>query len=210
MILSGNKLSKSFNGTDVLDDVSVSVSGAATVCLLGTSGNGKTTLMNIMAGMLEPDHGYVTIDQKPVSDWNEYRSRVVGYLPCGNSLIESLTVRENLSFAVRGDKKKTDQIDNILTALGILSTAEKYPRQLSSGEYKRACFARVIALDTPFLFLDEPTSNLDSESADAIFQIIRKLNGRKGILIATHDSRFVTDDIMRPKQIRIKNGKLFS
>lgn len=199
MVISVDNICKTFGTHKVLTDVSFDIddSRGEYVYLHGDSGSGKTTLLNIIAGMFNPDMGNVYLDGKDISTIKNYRNKFISYVPCGNCLIESLTVRENI-LLVAGDQS-TDYLFDTLDRLHVTDTQDSYPRKLSSGEYKRVCLARSIVANTPFLLLDEPTSNLDRDSADIIVSIISELKKTKGIILATHDDR-----LMRGREICIE------
>ncbi len=184
MRLDIEKIIKEYNNKKILDNTYFSLEQGEKVCVKGKSGTGKTTLLNICAGMLKPDSGRICVDGKDINYISDLRKKLIAFVPCSDVLLDSLTVRENISLV---SKRECSQI---LDDLGIGYTAEMYPYKLSTGEYKRALLARAIAQDTPFLILDEPTSNLDDESAE---KIIGKLNSLKdkGILIASHDNRLM-------------------
>ena len=184
------KICKNFRDRAVINDVSLTLDRGDYICLKGPSGSGKTTLLNIIADMLTPDSGFVTLDRVPVASIIGYRQHYIGYLPCGNCLLDSLTVAENIMFASGCTRQ---QAEELLEQFKILGIADGYPREISSGEYKRVCFARVLAMNTPYLLLDEPTSNLDEESAAIIIDAISKSD--KGIIVSTHDPRLMRGKI---------------
>lgn len=149
------------------------------------------------------------------------RNSKIGYLNYGNCLLENLTVYDNILYPVllkgrsvknkqfRTKKKReiseehTDgsrcenkEVLSILDRLDIAAIKELYPWQISSGEYRRVCFGRILALNTSILILDEPTSNLDEKSATIIANIISEQKERKGIIVATHDKMLMTGKII--------------
>ena len=104
-------------------------------------------------------------------------------------MIESLTIIENINL-VSGISE--EEASRLLSKLKVSSSVYYlYPREISTGEYKRVCFARALAMFTPFYLLDEPTSNLDEESAKILIKEITELSKKKGVIIATHDSRLL-------------------
>ena len=180
----------------VLQGVSFDCSEGDYICISGDSGCGKTTLLNIITGLLKPDFGEVLLDNKPIGDTSLARNIYFGYLPCGASMIDSLTVYENIELAANLYRKSNFDINGLLERVRIRDISGAKPYEISSGEYKRALFARVIALDTPFLILDEPTSNLDKDSASIIKDIISEASESKGIIISTHDPDLKTGRII--------------
>jgi len=193
MKLEVENINKAFRSSNIISDMSFSINDNEYLCIVGDSGCGKTTLLNIITGMLKPDSGIIKIDDIRVAKrrWSKIRNTTIGYLPCGNSLIESLTIYDNIKCAAKLYNKSDYDISALLKELKIDGITKAHPSEISSGEYKRACFARVLSLDTNFLVLDEPTSNLDSNSAGLIINILNKLSSKKGIIIATHDNRLI-------------------
>lgn len=190
MNLEINNITKKFKDKTIIENLSFHLNQDDDfyIYLKGASGSGKTTLLNIIGNMLNADAGDIKIDSKPISELKDYRTNYVTYLPCGNSLLESLTILENIQYASNCTSSKAYEL---LNKLKLDDIENSYPREISSGEYKRVCFARALAMNTPFYLLDEPTSNLDEKSAEIIVEIINDLAKEKGIIIATHDSRLM-------------------
>ena len=183
------KVSKSFKKKTIIKDLSFDIDDTGLVCLKGESGSGKTTVLNLISGLLKIDEGSIFIDGKEIKDIKNLRKDFITYLPCGNSLIESLTIIENINL-VSGISE--EEASRLLSKLKVSSSVYYlYPREISTGEYKRVCFARALAMNTPFYLLDEPTSNLDEESAKILIKEINELSKKKGVIIATHDTRLL-------------------
>ena len=170
-------IAKSYEPVILIDDISFSLDVGDYAYIKGASGTGKTTLLNILSGFTKPDKGNVFIDFDDTA-----------YMPCGNCLFESLTIKENIEL--------TDFNIDLIKKLKIEHILDLYPRQISSGEYKRALLAEILGLKKTCLLLDEPTSNLDSESANIIIDIINDIRKDKIIVVATHDER-----LMKGKEI---------
>ncbi|MDR0882617.1 MAG: ABC transporter ATP-binding protein [Candidatus Adiutrix sp.] len=166
------------------------------VCLLGRSGSGKTTLLNMMAGLLTPDHGEVLIDGVNLFAMNDrertkWRNEKIGYVPQGQSLLGNLTAVDNVRLpfhlqprAGASLKKAAD----LLTDLGVAHLANSYPASLSGGELRRVALARALMNSPELLIADEPTSDLDLETAREIMALMSLLNDRGvTLLVATHD-----------------------
>ena len=189
MEINVKKIIKIFNKKEILKDLSFDLPSHGLICLKGESGSGKTTVLNIISGLLKPDEGTVFVDKKDIKTIKNLRKDYITYLPCGNSLLESLSIIDNIKL-VSGVSE--EEAIKLLSELKISSRVFLlYPREISTGEYKRVCFARTLAMDTPFFLLDEPTSNLDEESANILIKQIMKLSKKKGVIIATHDSRLL-------------------
>lgn len=200
MLLEADKISKTyFDGRLGLNECSFSVNQGEYVCIVGKSGCGKTTLLNIITGMLAPEAGNVYLDGENIykdlkqSKRTTLRNDKIGYLNYGNYLIENLTVYDNILYPLllNGRKCEPNDIHTILDELEIGNIKTSYPRQISAGEYRRAGLARILALDTKILVLDEPTSNLDDKSGEIILNIISRIKKQKNIIVATHDERLM-------------------
>lgn len=194
MTLDANNISKSF-GKNGLLPVNISVSDNRFVCVTGESGCGKTTLLNILSGMLKPDSGNVRLDGKDIYSMTEkertlLRNGAIGYMAQGNSLIPELTVWQNIVCQIEIYNRKYDkkQVLELMKKLGIDNVADSYPSDISGGEYRRALLARVITSDAKLLLVDEPTSNLDEKSAYIVREILyEQYKKGKGLLVVTHD-----------------------
>lgn len=196
-------VSKEFGSRTVLNNTNLSLTEGEHVILMGTSGKGKTTILNLIAGLTEPTSGEVFLNDMDISAVKDLRSDIISYMPCGDTLIESLTVYENLLLVHHSlffDKKRKmseciARINKVLEMLKITDIAKSYPCELSSGEYKRVCFARAITQRTPFMLFDEPTSNLDDVSANIIINAFNSdMFDDVGYIIATHDQRLIGKD----------------
>ena len=209
MILEAHNISKTF-GQNGLSPVNISVSDGQFICVTGESGCGKTTLLNVLSGMLRPNSGHVKIDGKNIyENMSEHertllRNGTVGYMAQGNSLIPELTVWHNITCPLELYNKKYDkkQILELTEKLGIDNVLDSYPSDISGGEYRRALLSRVIMSDAKLLLVDEPTSNLDEKSAHMVREILyEEYKKGKGLLIVTHDR-----DILEYKPEVIKIG----
>ena len=209
MILEAHNISKTF-GQNGLSPVNISVSDGQFICVTGESGCGKTTLFNVLSGMLRPNSGHVKIDGKNIyENMSEHertllRNGTVGYMAQGNSLIPELTVWHNITCPLELYNKKYDkkQILELTEKLGIDNVLDSYPSDISGGEYRRALLSRVIMSDAKLLLVDEPTSNLDEKSAHIVREILyEEYKKGKGLLIVTHDR-----DILEYKPEVIKIG----
>lgn len=191
-------LHKSFHNQAVLKGTSLSISTGEIVALVGRSGNGKTVLLKIVAGLLKPDSGRVVIDREDIFGLkgralSKARSRL-GFLFQGGALFESMTVFDNVAFPLRekthmgeGDirQKVLYELDNV----GLADAKDKYPAQLSGGMRKRAAVARELVSRPEIMLFDEPTTGLDPISCHAILKLIQDLHKRLNFtgIIATHE-----------------------
>lgn len=189
-------ITKIYNGVSVLNKSAEFTPETPIICIKGESGAGKTTLLSIMAGLDKPDGGEIFINGLKVEKPKDFAR--INYTPCDGGLFDALTVKDNIIFGT-GLKENADIKEEIPTVLGkldILKTCDKYPSELSSGEYKRVQIAKMAFnfgnADT--YLIDEPTSNLDKETARMVRDFIRELSEMdktKLFVIATHDEKLL-------------------
>jgi len=167
---------------------------------MGPSGSGKTTLLNLIAGIDKPTSGTIVIAGTDISELNEtelavWRSRNIGFIFQFYNLIPVLTALENVELPlILSPLSKRERRAHAETALEIVGLAERmdhYPRQLSGGQEQRVAIARAIATDPAIIVADEPTGDLDKNSAEEVLNLIERLNRElsKTILMVTHDPR---------------------
>jgi len=184
----------------VLSNLSLVVTEGDFVALMGPSGSGKTTLLNMIAGIDRPDSGKVTVAGTDLgslgeSDLAKWRARHVGFIFQFYNLLPVLTAFENveLPLLLTGLSKK-DRREHVASALELVGLKERmdhYPRQLSGGQEQRVAIARAIVTDPTILVADEPTGDLDKQSATEILDLLTQLNreDHKTIVMVTHDPR---------------------
>lgn len=198
MILRAENISMKFTGGGLHDFSFKSVQGGITV-ISGESGIGKTTLLNIITGMLHPDRGRVYADEKEIFNDMTKTERIklagskIGYMMQGASLIPSLSVEENLTLPMRiaGGTYKKPELDEILGILKIEKLRCSYPGRLSGGEYRRVLLAGVLLQKPEIIVADEPTSNLDRTAAETVRSILCDyITPQTSAVIATHDEKF--------------------
>jgi phospholipid/cholesterol/gamma-HCH transport system ATP-binding protein len=193
-------VSRSFNGRDVLDDVSFDVAHGEALCLLGRSGMGKSVTLKLIIGILKPDSGAIRVEDQNIVDMDEDRlSRVrsqIGFLFQSGALFDSLTLHENLAFPLKRlrEKKPDKEIDAIvqqnLDDVGLGKDGAKMPSELSGGMRKRAGLARALMLRPRILLVDEPVSGLDRVTAAEIDDLLLRVRKRDNttMVIVTHDT----------------------
>ncbi len=216
-IISAQNISKSFNNDIwVLDNVSLDVQKGDFVSIVGASGSGKSTLLTILGGMDLPTKGKVFIDGEDITILKEsrlaqLRRTKIGFVFQFFNLAPYLTVEENiiLPAVLNGEKKKSyaERLDFLLDYLGISAYRQKMPSKLSGGEQQRVAIARGLIFEPKVIFLDEPTGNLDSKSAQNIMELLSKINKDMGttILQVTHSNK---NSEYGNKIIQIKDGKI--
>ena len=185
-------IAKRFGATEVLRDIDLQVQRGELVCLLGPSGCGKTTLLRILAGLVAPDRGRVSIRGKDVTRTPPYARRI-GLVFQNYALFPHMTVRDNVAFGLdaRGVREPDtgQRIARALELLRLSGLERRYPRQLSGGQQQRVALARALVLNPDVLLLDEPLSNLDARLRQEVRDEIRGLQQSLGIttVFVTHD-----------------------
>ena len=181
-----------------LDDVSIEIAGGDFVALMGPSGSGKTTLLNMIAAIDRPTKGELLVLGENVFKFNDaqsarWRNTHVGYVFQTFNLIPVLTAFENVEMPLLLTKLNAkERRDHVMTALKLVGLEERVhhlPKQLSGGQEQRVAIARAIVSDPTLLLADEPTGDLDSQSATDILEILKRLNEdfHKTIVMVTHD-----------------------
>jgi putative ABC transport system ATP-binding protein len=181
-----------------LDDVSIEIAGGDFVALMGPSGSGKTTLLNMIAAIDRPTHGELLVLGENIFRLNDgqsahWRNTHVGYVFQTFNLIPVLTAFENVEMPLLLTKLNAKQRrDHVMTALKLVGLEERVhhlPKQLSGGQEQRVAIARAIVSDPTLLLADEPTGDLDSQSATDILEILKRLNEdfHKTVVMVTHD-----------------------
>lgn len=173
--------------------ISFSIEQGEFVVILGPSGAGKTTVMNIIGGMDLPTAGSVKIDDKEITsrsdkELTKYRRDDVGFIFQSYNLIPNLTALENVELAVHINKDARDSIDT-LAMVGVADRAGNFPAQLSGGEQQRVAIARAIAKNPKLLLCDEPTGALDTETGTQVLRVLRDSSDISGmtVLVITHN-----------------------
>jgi phospholipid/cholesterol/gamma-HCH transport system ATP-binding protein len=192
-----DRVSFSYGIQQVLKGVSFSIPFNERVAILGGSGDGKTTLLKLIVGLLKPDSGRIVIDGKDITDKNEDDLREVrtkfSIVFQEGALFDSLNVKENIAFGLREYSKMTEEeidkkVRGLLGEVGLEHAIELMPEELSGGMLRRVAIMRSLAAFDPKMFLyDEATTGLDPVNADIICKLIVDLTqGGKGFIIVTH------------------------
>ncbi len=200
----------------VLRDVSFSLQAGDTCAIVGPSGSGKTTLLGLCAGLDQPSEGEVELAGRRLSALNEderaaVRNEAVGFVFQNFQLIPTLTAQENVlvPLELRGGRSQPDLARDLLQRVGLGHRLGHYPAQLSGGEQQRVALARAFINQPRVLFCDEPTGNLDGDTAHAMVELIFSLNREKGttLVLVTHDLELAR---MTQRILRLKGGQLMS
>jgi putative ABC transport system ATP-binding protein len=183
-----------------LDDVTIRIPGGRFVAIMGPSGSGKTTMLNLVAGIDHPTSGRVAVGGEEITRMKEaelarWRARHIGLVFQFYNLIPVLTAFENVELPLLlTPLKKADRrshVETALRAVGLADRMDHYPRQLSGGQEQRVAIARAIVTDPTIVLADEPTGDLDAQSAEEILALLTELNRHfhKTIVMVTHDAR---------------------
>ena len=197
-------LSKSFfvdnNKIDVLDNINISIKRGDLIALSGGSGAGKSTLLQILASLDAPSAGLIKYDDKLItsfnnSDLSNIRLNNFGFVYQFHHLLEDLTVIENILIPLEISNKSIDKskVIEIVNEVGLSNRINHHPWKLSGGEKQRVAIARALINKPNFIFLDEPTGNLDEDNAEIIQNLLLDISRRYKIALitATHDSNFI-------------------
>ncbi|WP_116084657.1 ABC transporter ATP-binding protein [Tropicimonas sp. IMCC34011] len=196
MTLDIASISKSYEGTPVLRDVSLTIADGEFVALLGPSGSGKTTLLNVISGLVTPDEGRLTLDGTDITA-TPAGERRFGMVFQSYALFRHMTVAQNVAFGLRvrtgrdrtSRKSRDARVEELLALIEMESFGDRYPAQLSGGQQQRVAMARALAIDPRLLLLDEPFSALDAQVRQSLRGSVRELQQRVGIasILVTHD-----------------------
>ena len=200
----------------VLHEVSFAIEAGATCAIVGPSGSGKTTLLGLCAGLDQPSQGVVSLDGREIGGLTEdqralVRNESVGFVFQNFQLIPTLTALENVlvPLELRGNGNPSGEAVELLQRVGLGDRLDHYPAQLSGGEQQRVGLARAFINRPRILFCDEPTGNLDGDTAQVMVDLVFGLNRERGttLVLVTHDL-----ELARRTQriIRLRNGAVLS
>ncbi len=192
-----------------LNKASFEIEKGELVCILGASGAGKTTTLNILGGMDTATSGELIVDNKNITKLKgrqiiEYRRNDIGFVFQFYNLIQNLTAKENVEIAVQLCKNYLEP-DKILNKVGLKKRKDNFPSQLSGGEQQRVAIARAIAKNPKLLLCDEPTGALDYQTGKQILRLLEYTSRKENmtVIIVTHNTAIAP---MADKIIRLKNG----
>ena len=199
-----------------VDSVDLEIDQGELIVIVGRSGTGKTTFLNLAAGLVRPTRGSVVVDGQDLStmadrEISSLRSQKIGFVFQFPSLLPSLTIRENVRLPSifangAGHKATSERAQELLGTLGLESKLDVYPRQLSAGEQKRVVIARSLFNEPRLILADEPTSDLDNHTEQEVMDILRRINSQ-GVtfLIVTHSLDLIA---FATRAFEMDNGKL--
>ena len=194
-----------------LDEVGFAVDKGEFVVIVGPSGTGKTTILNILGGMDTASSGEIYVDNEPVSSFDEkaltaYRRDDVGFVFQFYNLVGNLTALENVELALQLSKNP-QSAKSVLQEVGLSNRLDNFPAQLSGGEQQRVAIARALAKAPKLLLCDEPTGALDYITGKSILKLLQDTCREKNVttLVITHNLAIAP---MADKVIKVKNGKI--
>lgn len=192
-----------------VDEISFSIEKGEFVVIVGPSGAGKTTILNILGGMDSVSGGSVTVDGEDIAAYNNrnltrYRRDDIGFVFQFYNLVQNLTAKENVELAVEICKDPVDPMV-VLKEVGLEDRADNFPAQLSGGEQQRVSIARALAKNPKLLLCDEPTGALDYQTGKQILKLLQDTCRKKGmtVILITHNSAITP---MADHIIEIRSG----
>ena len=196
-----------------LDDISFSIEKGEFVVVLGASGAGKTTILNILGGMDTASKGQILVDGNLVSEYNdkelcEYRRNDIGFVFQFYNLVQNLTAKENVELALQICKDPLES-EYVLDLVGLKARMNNFPSQLSGGEQQRVAIARAVAKNPKLLLCDEPTGALDYVTGKQVLKVLQNMCYEQNmtVVMITHNSALAD---MGQKIIRVRSGKIES
>lgn len=197
-----------------LKDASIEIDRGEIVCLAGPSGSGKSTLLNLLGGVDKPTSGMIRINEDDLTKMSEdelsdFRLKNVGLVFQFFNLIPTLTARENVEFPLilsnMPKEERNARVLELLELVGLGHRVDHKPEELSGGEQQRVAIARALANNPAIIIADEPTGDLDSDTASAFMDLVEDLNKNQGqtFIISSHDSMVIK---RVPKVYRIRDG----
>lgn len=208
-------VTKKFGQIVALEDVSFEVEEGEFVFIMGPSGAGKTTLLRLLLREYLPDSGEIFFDKVDITKLSEKEipalRQKIGVVFQDFKVLGERTVRENVEVALAVTKVPQSEwkarVDTIFALVGLGERAEMFPSQLSGGELQRVSLARALVVNPKLIMADEPTGNLDWDTAEAIVELFEKINKEgKTVLMATHNRAVV--EKVKKRVIELKEGKI--
>lgn len=207
MLLKTKSLSKSFtrgrNSFFAVKNVDFFISASDFVFIVGRSGSGKTTFLNLISGILDPTQGQVFFEDQDISSMNDtdksfYRNESIGFVPQSLAYLPNLSVFDNVRvpfFLFNRDGDSEGRALSLLDLMDIAHLKNEMPQNLSGGELKRMLIARALMNSPKLLIADEPTANLDKETSETVMNLIKSVNKLgTAVLIVTHDFEILNEN----------------
>ncbi len=198
---------------NALNEISFSMNEGEFVVIVGESGAGKSTILNILGGMDSPTNGNVRVDGQNIGHYSDklltkYRREQIGFVFQFYNLVQNLTARENIELATEISENPLNP-DEILKQVGLEDRKDNFPGQLSGGEQQRVAIARALAKNPKLLLCDEPTGALDYNTGKSILKLLQDTSriNKKTVIVVTHNLAIAP---MADRIIRVRNGKVES
>ena len=207
-------LTKTFGNITALEDISFDVKSGEFIFISGASGSGKTTLLRLILRDLIPDSGEILLDDIEITKISQKDiptlRQQIGVVFQDFKVLPERTLRENVEIALAilgvSQDKWRKRVDEVLALVGLDERSELFPSQLSGGELQRVSLARALVVNPKILLADEPTGNLDWETADKIMDLFEKINKEgKTVIVATHHQGIINK--MKKRTIKLDKSK---
>lgn len=211
-MLKAEHIHKSYNGLQVLKGIDLSIQKGEVVSIVGASGAGKSTLLHILGTLDNADKGSVTINETAVTSLDKaamsrFRNENIGFIFQFHNLFPEFTALENVCIPafIKGEKDAKARAERLLQKLGLSDRVDHKPSELSGGEQQRVSVARALVNNPSIVFADEPSGNLDSQSADELHQLFFDLRSEMNqtFVIVTHNKALAD---MADRKLVIKDG----
>ncbi|MEQ6166423.1 MULTISPECIES: ABC transporter ATP-binding protein [unclassified Ekhidna] len=215
-MLKAEDIHKSYNGLDVLKGINLSIDNEEVVSIVGASGAGKSTLLHILGTLDTPDKGNVSLNGIQISSLSQkkmskFRNEEIGFIFQFHNLFPEFTALENICIPayIKGDRQAEKRAEELLKVLNLIERKDHKPSELSGGEQQRVSVARALINDPSIVFADEPSGNLDSQSADDLHKLFFDLRNKMGqtFVIVTHNMELAG---MADRRLEIKDGIITS
>ncbi len=199
-----------------LDGINLTVERGEFVAVVGSSGSGKTTFLNMVGGLDIPTSGEIIVDQKKIQELSDdeltvFRRRKIGFIFQQYNLIQMLNVWENIILPLKLDGRKVDEayVSEITQILGLNEKLKAIPSQLSGGQQQRVAIARALATKPALVLADEPTGNLDSKTSQDVLGLLKITSNKfnQTIIMITHNEEIAQ---LADRILRIEDGKIIT
>jgi lipoprotein-releasing system ATP-binding protein len=220
MLLNLQSVSKSYNGQKVLENISFQVNSGEALAIVGPSGTGKTTLLNLLGAMDTPDSGKIVFENNNLGELSEkelstFRNQSIGFVFQMHYLLPQCTVLENVLIPYLAEKDKNVRTEakaraiELLERVNMLQFKDKYPGELSGGECQRVAFVRALIRQPKLLLCDEPTGSLDQATANTLAKLLLDLNqeNKTTLIVVTHSPELASK---MEKIYELKDFQLFA
>jgi len=190
--LSKNYYSKKASKVEALKNITLSLPSKGMIFLVGKSGCGKTTFLNVLGALDSFDNGDILISNRSMKDFSEqeldaYRNLFVGFVFQEYNLLEDYSVEKNISFALDLQQNHNQDISNVLNQTELSGLEKRLPNELSGGQKQRVAIARALIKKPKMLLCDEPTGSLDYETSRTIFQLLKEISKERLVIVVSHD-----------------------